>query len=221
MFIAMSALCANLSVASFLASGIENKTALWSQAGYLQDEKEWQALYEFNLDSEDGLLLDPRHVQNRTRLLEWRAYMQRLSPDVARESLLQAIEGYRELTDLIPPSGYAWASIGDLRARLGIFDDVTNQALEYAVLLHPVEEQTQRRVIRAGIGYWEKWPEPTRKRVRDTIANALKTDTTLQAQPIDRFVFDTAIDNGWEVELHQLLPDEALRKRFSARRRQR
>ena len=68
-------------------------------------------------------------------------------------------------------------------------------------MLHPVEDLTLRRIIRAGIHHWKEWPDHIKKLVYVTIDSALQTDTTLQDYPIGKFIYDTAIDSRWENEL--------------------
>ncbi len=201
-FIGFSVLSANLSIAAFRAHHIENRVAHWGWVGYLQDDREWQALHDISTKSVKLFSADPRHVLIRTRLLEWRSYLQRLYPDYASKSALEALEGYRKLIDLAPSLGYAWASIAELRAGQDLFDEETISAFENSVMLHPVEDLTQRRIIRAGIHHWKEWPDHIKKLVNATIDSALQTDTTLQAYPISKFIYDTAIDSRWENELH-------------------
>ncbi|MFC1681341.1 hypothetical protein ACFL1S_06115, partial [Pseudomonadota bacterium] len=97
-FLCLSALTANLSLAAFDSYRIESRLETWSSLGYLQDDREWQSLYEQNQYWYTRFPLNPRHLRNRTRLLEWRGFLQRLYPDYARKSAMEALDGYRELT---------------------------------------------------------------------------------------------------------------------------
>ena len=142
-------------------------------------------------------------------------------PDYAKKSAMEALEGYRDLTHQAPSLGYGWASIADIRAEQLLFDVETFVALENSVRLNPVEDLTQRRIIRSGIKHWNKWPEDSKRLIRETIENALQTDTTLQSYPITSFVYDVALTNKWEDELETFLTTDWLRKTFNQRKRYR
>ena len=134
---------------------------------------------------------------------------------------MEALDVYRELTHLAPSLGYSWASIAEIRADQLLFDDETIIALQNAVRLNPVEDLAQRRIIRSGIQHWNEWPEESKKLIRDTIENALQTDTTLQPYPITSFIYDLALSNEWEGELESYLNDDWLRSTFEQRKRNR
>jgi tetratricopeptide (TPR) repeat protein len=212
-------MAARLSLAAFQAYDTENRMAHWAEAGYMQDERELNDLYEAALSSARRFPLNPRHVEIRARLLEWISFLQRLTPEYARRHRHEAVAVYRELLELAPSYGYAWAGMAELRAYDGLLDEETTGALDNAVRLHPVEDSTQRRVIRTGIQHWFSLPESSRESVNIAIGNALKTNTTLQDYPITLFVFDTAIRGNWEHGLEPFLTDERIEAAFAARRR--
>ena len=134
---------------------------------------------------------------------------------------MEALDVYRELTHLAPSLGYSWASIAEIRADQLLFDDETIIALQNAVRLNPVEDLAQRRIIHSGIQHWNEWPEESKKLIRDTIENALKTDTTLQPYPITSFIYDLALSNEWEGELEPYLKTNWLRAGFEQQKRYR
>lgn len=220
-FLVLGALTASLSLAAFSSNRIESRLAHWSSLGYLEDEREWQSLYEENQSWYRLFPYNPRHLRNRIQLIEWRAHLQRLYPDYAKKSVISALEGHRELIRQIPSQGYGWASIAALRADQLLFTDESVEALENAVALNPVEDLAQRRIIRSGIEHWNKWPEESKNLIRQTIENALQTDTTLQSYPITSFVYDVALSNEWEDELQPFLISNWLRSSFEQRKRHR
>ena len=219
LFLGLSIVSASLSFAAFRAHHIEERLAHWAAVGYPPDERELQSLLDANQRSLSMFSMNPRHAGNRASLLEWKSYLQRLYPEHARKSSREALGLYKSLVELAPSLGYAWAGIAELRAGEGAFDDETTTALERAVKLNPVEDLTQRRIIRMGIKYWNHWPNDSRRLVKSTIERALNTDVTLQPYPISDLVFDTAADYHWEENLGPLLSDQRIKNRFESRKR--
>lgn len=219
LFLVLSSVTVNLSSAAFSAHYIESRLAAWRSIGYLRDDREWQSVYDANQHLYTQFPLNPRHLHSRTRLLEWQIFQQRLYPDYANKSSREALEGYREWTHIAPSQGYPWASIAELQANLGIFDETTINALKNAFLLGPIEDLTQRRVIRTGLKHWRNLPQNSKDLVKATIDNALQTDTTLQRYPITSFVYDTAIRQHWEEELQQFLTDDQRVTQYERRKR--
>lgn len=213
-FSLLSVLCVSWAGAAFRAHQTENMIADWGATGYIEDEKDMEVLFRLVSESERALPSNPRHILNRATLLEWRAQIQRLYPGHAKKNLRLALEGYYELNQLMPSSGFVWASIAEKRARLSQFDDETTRAIHLAARFGPLEIPAQRRIIQAGIKHWRKWPEPTRQLVAKIITDAFLVDMTLQRRPMDRFIYSTTIRNDWDDNLLGLLPNEKTRQWF-------
>ena len=217
MCLALAYLCMNLAVGSFQAFDTERKIAAWGAAGFIEDENEWAALHDKVLENKNKNPIDYRHIKNHVSLLEWRIFIRRLHPKLVKEDLETALAERLKLKQMIPTSGFNWASAAEFRARLEDPGAQPAYELETAAQLDPWEDLTQRLVIRTGIRYWDSWPEETQLAITGLIDNALRIDTTLQSTPIDQFIFDAAIRYRWSDNLLRIISDDETRKRFETR----
>lgn len=143
--------------------------------------------------------LDADLLMRLARLYRWRAFDQRLSPKLARESHRQAILYVKGACRRRPASGLAWATLAVVKIAAGQSDQEMITALNRAMILGPWETQVQHQVVIAGIQAWHRLPDNTKQLVIETVDRALKDSR------LSRIVLETAIRYNWQAPLQSLL----------------
>jgi hypothetical protein len=90
---------------------------------------------------------------------------------VAREHLVRAIE-------LRPGSGYTWASLAEVKYRLGETDAMFGRALVLAVALAPHEAEVQRDVVNYGLAVLDEVQPATRAAIERAVAAGMKRNAS-------------------------------------------
>ncbi len=207
--------------ADLRALGPRQAMAGWERQGYVDDGYDWEGAVT-RVESARGLNpVSADYVMELARLYEWRAFQQRLTPELAQAHRVRAMTYYQEALRLRPSWGAAWAELAQSRVLSDKGMDETLAALERATVFGPWDSEVHRRVIWIGISRWERLPDGARRQVRQVIQRALEIDTTLQAPYfIDVFIVETAVHYGWHDQLRGLLTKPAHLKLLDERLQQ-
>lgn len=143
--------------------------------------------------------LDADLLMRLAHLYRWRAFDQRLSPELAQESHDRAVQFVMAACRRRPSWGSAWASLAVIKTVAGRVDQQMILALNRAMILGPWERQVQRQVVFVGIQTWHHLPADTQHLVIATVARALKDST------LSRLVIETAIKYKWRAPLQPLI----------------
>jgi hypothetical protein len=167
--------------------------------GWIQNINDWLSTVNKLERALSWNSLDIDILMRLARLYRWRAFDQRLSPKLARESHHRAIRYVKAACRRRPSSGLAWATLAVVKTAAGHIDQEMVLALNRAMILGPWERQVQHQVVLAGIQTWYRLPTDTQQLVIETVERALNDPT------LSRIVIETAIGNNWQAHLQPLL----------------
>ncbi len=176
--------------------------------GWIEDINHWFSTVNRLETALSWNPLDVDLLMRLARLYRWRAFDQRLSPKLARESHHLAIRYVKAACRRRPSSGLAWATLAVVKAAAGHIDQEMILALNRAMALGPWERQVQHQVVLAGIQTWNRLPTNTQHRMLEIVDRALKDST------LSRIVIETAIRHNWQAPLEPLLQNNQRLKRL-------
>ncbi len=179
--------------------------------GWMEDVNNWHSIVKHLETALSWRPLDTDLLLRLARLYRWRAFDQRLSPKLARESHNIAIRYVRDACRRRPSWGLSWATLAVVKTAAGQIDQEMIMALNRAVILGPWERQVQHQIVVAGMQTWHRLPAATQRSVFDTI------DRALRDARLSKFVLETAILNNWQLHLIPLLQKNEDMKRLFER----
>ena len=169
--------------------------------GWIEDASRWNRQVEQLEKASLRNPLDADILILLVRLYQWRAYEQRLWPQVANRTLSQSLRFARLACRRRPSWGLAWATLAVVKNTARQRDKEMIFGINKAIELGPWERQVQHQIVIAGIPSWPWLPAKSRRLLMDVIK------VTLKDPKLFNVVIEIAINNEWEEHLRPLIED--------------